>query len=49
MLRALIAETGPRAAILFPGLGMLLIVVGVAAFSRLRDLDEPAPVGAPGA
>jgi MFS family permease len=38
---------GPRAAILFPGLGMLLIVVGVAAFSRLRDLDEPAPAGAP--
>jgi len=32
---------GPRAAILFPGLGMLLVVGAVAAFSRLRDLDEP--------
>lgn len=40
---------GPRAAILFPGLGMLLVVISVTALSQLRDLDEPAPVGALGA
>lgn len=33
---------GPRTAILIPGLGMLAIVGGVAAFSRLRHLDEAA-------
>ena len=31
---------GPHAAILFPGLGMLAVVGSVAAFSRLRHLDE---------
>ena len=34
---------GPHAAILFPGLAMLLIVGSVAVFSRLRHLDEAAP------
>ena len=34
---------GPRAAILFPGMLMLVIVAGVATFSRLRHLDEARP------
>ncbi|WP_340646407.1 MFS transporter [Phenylobacterium sp.] len=34
---------GPHASILFPGLGMLVIVGAVAVFSRLRHLDEAHP------
>ena len=34
---------GPHAAILFPGVGMLLIVGGVAVFSQLWRLDEAHP------
>lgn len=36
---------GPHAAILFPGIGMLLIVGAVTAFSGLRRLDEAATDG----
>ena len=35
---------GPRAAILFPGLGMLLVVGAVSMLSQLWSLDEPLPV-----
>lgn len=35
---------GPQASILFPGLGMLVIVGFVTVFSRLRHLDEEHPV-----
>ena len=37
---------GPRAAILAPGVLMLVIVAAVAAFSRLRHLDEAHPEAA---
>ena len=33
---------GPRTAILIPSIGMLTIVAAVAAFSKLRELDEPS-------
>ncbi|MFM8821114.1 MAG: MFS transporter [Phenylobacterium sp.] len=39
---------GPRAAILFPGLGMLVIVAAVALRSQLWRLDEALPATAPG-
>jgi MFS family permease len=35
---------GPHAAILFPGLGMLVIVAAVTSLSRLWHLDEALPV-----
>ena len=35
---------GPHAAILFPGLGMLVIVGAVTMFSQLWHLNEPLPV-----
>jgi len=35
---------GPRAAILFPGLGMLVIVGAVTMLSQLWRLDEAQPV-----
>jgi ammonia channel protein AmtB len=35
---------GPHAAILFPGLGMLVIVGAVTSLSRLWHLDEALPV-----
>ena len=34
---------GPHAAILFPGVGMLVIVGGVSVFSQLWRLDEAHP------
>ncbi|MCA3754294.1 MAG: MFS transporter [Phenylobacterium sp.] len=39
---------GPRAAILFPGLGMLVIVGAVTMLSQLWRLDEALPATAPG-
>ncbi|MCA6226105.1 MAG: MFS transporter [Phenylobacterium sp.] len=40
---------GPRAAILFPGLGMMAIVAAVALRSELWRLEESGPVATPGA
>ena len=39
---------GPRAAILFPGLGMLVIVGAVTMASQLWRLDEAQPAASPG-